>query len=141
VFNIRLSYECCQSSARHKNAGQGGKRDKPSMDKFDCHGLLLFKFAIRDDGVWVHFSINHAIKHAAYLDIEVPSAVLDFIKENEQLSFKDVSYYSISSFRHVGFTVFNSALAPGRAEVEIPFLLSKGREVPLGHAEEVLLAS
>jgi hypothetical protein len=70
VFNIRLSYECCQSSARHKNAGQGGKRDKPSMDKFDCHGLLLFKFAIRDDGVWVHFSINHAIKHAAYLDIE-----------------------------------------------------------------------
>jgi hypothetical protein len=61
------------------------------MDKFDCHGLLSFKFATLDEGVWVHFSINHAIKHAAYVDIEVPSIVLKFIKENEHLPFKEVS--------------------------------------------------
>jgi len=62
------------------------------MDKFDCHGLLLFKFATLDEGVWVHFSISHAIKHASYTDIEVPSAVLEFIKENEHLPFKEVSH-------------------------------------------------
>ena len=73
-FNIQLNYKCRQSSTHHKNAAQGGKHDKPSMNKFDYHQLLLFKFATLNDGVRVHCSINHAIQHATYLNIEVPSA-------------------------------------------------------------------
>lgn len=81
---------------RHKEAGKGGKRDKPSMDRFDCHGVLSLKVTEFRDSMWVELSLTHAIEHKQYFLITIPDDVLHYIKGNHRLSMKDVCSISIS---------------------------------------------
>lgn len=62
-FRVKFKFECYQSSSRHRKAGQGGRRDKPSMDKFQCGGRLSIKLEELGGGIWVEFNIIHAINH------------------------------------------------------------------------------
>ncbi|KAF8967522.1 hypothetical protein BDZ97DRAFT_1656387 [Flammula alnicola] len=82
-------YHCAQINTRQhkpkKAKNEGVKhRDKEQMDTFKCHGWL--SITITDDGDDAFVKFQHEDDHVPYWNIDVPSEIQDFVRENLELS-------------------------------------------------------
>ena len=79
---------CCQdldSKKKPRKLIEGTQRDNPGMDRFTCNGALDIKIYLENPverTVLVKISIAHDKKHVLYINVELPPAASDFIREH-----------------------------------------------------------
>ena len=71
-------YYCCQDSSKEIASIGKGKRDARRMQRFQCKSKLKMRPSLEDRTLTI--TIHH-LHHAPYVDIQLSSAVLEFINE------------------------------------------------------------
>jgi hypothetical protein len=89
-------YHCAQSKEHQndpkKSQNHGAKhRDKLSMDAFECHGWLHITIMDLENIAFV--KISHRDDHVPYWSIDVPTDVVEFVRDNPKLTPGQVCYY------------------------------------------------
>ncbi|KAJ7920115.1 hypothetical protein B0H13DRAFT_1605671 [Mycena leptocephala] len=82
-------YHCVQNQARQnppkKSEREGVKhRDKLAMDTFKCHGWL--HITVNDWNSIAFVKIIHRDDHIPYWSIDVPTDVVEFVRQNTKLT-------------------------------------------------------
>ncbi|KAJ7024145.1 hypothetical protein C8F04DRAFT_968359 [Mycena alexandri] len=82
-------YHCAQNKTRQhapkKSQAAGVKhRDKLAMEAFECHGWLHITIHDYEDIALV--KIGHQDDHVPYWSIDVPSDVVEFVRNNPKLT-------------------------------------------------------
>ncbi|KAJ6617365.1 hypothetical protein B0H10DRAFT_1760364, partial [Mycena sp. CBHHK59/15] len=89
----RTRFWCSQDEARKKKSKASQEpdvrnRDTVGMKRYPCGSKLAISCRMNkdDDELTVAVQLCHAVKHTAYVDVSMPAAALDMIRENVEWS-------------------------------------------------------